>query len=222
MSGQESASRSRVLVVPGLAVQEYAAPPVDHLKALGFDAELLPAPAWRGVPDEIERYGRRLADDLNRDGRRVAVLVGLSAGTQAAAVTATLTELVDHLLLVSPTIDPSKRTMPRQLGNWLKGDPHESGAFTRHLADWARAGLPRILRGFRTAIELPLEDVLPQVRARLTIVHAEFDPLTSYDFASRLVGANSGRLLVAPGGSHSWPQDDPDGFAELIMELTGE
>ena len=50
---------------------------------------------------------------------------------------------------------------------------------------------------------------------------AEFDPLTSYDFASRFVGANSGRLLVAPGSSHSWPQDDPDGFAELIMELTG-
>jgi pimeloyl-ACP methyl ester carboxylesterase len=222
MSGQKASSRGRVLVVPGLAVHEYAESPVERLRARGFDAELLPAPAWRGVPDEIERYGRRLADDLNRDGRRVAVLVGLSAGTQAAAVAATLTPLVDHLLLVSPTIDPSRRSMPRQLGSWLKGDPHEAGAFSRHLSDWARAGVPRILRGFRTAIGLPLEDVLPQVRARLTIVHAEFDPLTSYDFASRLVGANSGRLLVAPGSSHSWPQDDPDGFAELIMELTDE
>jgi pimeloyl-ACP methyl ester carboxylesterase len=211
-----------VIVVPGLAVHGYAEPPVDYLRALGFDAELLPAPAWRGQPDEIERYGRRLADDLNRDGRRVAVLVGLSAGTQAAAVAATLTSLVDHLLLVSPTIDPSQRKLPKQLASWLKGDPHESGMFIANLPDWARAGVPRILRGFRSAIELPLEDVLPQVRADVTIVHAEYDPLTSYDFASRLATANSGRLLVAPGNSHSWPQDDPDGFAELIMELTGD
>ena len=119
------------------------------------------------------------------------MLVGLSAGTQAAAVAATLTTLVDQLLLVSPTIDPSQRTMPRQLASWVKGDPHESGAFSRHLSDWARAGVARILRGFRSAIESPLEDVLPQVRAGPTIVHAEYDPLTSYDFASRLVSANA-------------------------------
>jgi pimeloyl-ACP methyl ester carboxylesterase len=215
-----SRSTSRVVVVPGLAVHRYAAGPVDHLRSAGYEAELLPAPAWHGVPDDVVGYGERLAERLEQEGRPVAVLVGLSAGTQAAAITASRTSLVEHLMLVSPTIDPAKRTMHQQILVWAKGDPHESGTFFRQIPDWARAGVPRILRGFASAVRLPLEDVLPQVTAHLTVVHGEYDPLTSYDFAALLAVQNGGRLFVAPGRSHSWPQQDGPGFLRLIDELT--
>jgi pimeloyl-ACP methyl ester carboxylesterase len=124
-------------------------------------------------------------------------------------------------VLVSPTIDPAQRTLHQQLLAWAKGDPHESGTFFRQIPDWARAGIPRILRGFASAVRPPLEEVLPQVPARLTVVHGEYDPLTSYDFAASLAGENNGRLFVAPGRSHSWPKQDSSGFLRLVDELTG-
>jgi pimeloyl-ACP methyl ester carboxylesterase len=212
-------SAHRIVVVPGLAVHGYAEGPVQRLRAWGYRAELRPSPAWRGMPTDLERYGRELAAELDGRGQRVSVLVGLSAGTQAAAVAATFTSLVDHLVLVSPTIDPDKRSMPKEIAVWLRGDPHESGTFFRQVPDWARAGIPRILRGFSSAVALPLEEVLPRVGAALTLVHGEYDPLTAYEVAARLAVDNDGRLLVAPGQSHSWPQDDPEGFRRLMDHL---
>jgi pimeloyl-ACP methyl ester carboxylesterase len=82
--------------------------------AITADARLLQPPAWRGVEHDLERYVRNLAADIDRAGAPVDVLIGLSAGTQAAAVTASGTDLVQRLVLVSPTIDPAYRSMIKQ------------------------------------------------------------------------------------------------------------
>ena len=105
----ETVRVARVIVVPGLAVHAYAELPVRHLRDNGYDARLLSPPAWRGMEHDLERYGRNLAADIDRDGVPVNVLIGLSAGTQAAAVAASLTDLVERVVLVSPTIDPAAR-----------------------------------------------------------------------------------------------------------------
>jgi pimeloyl-ACP methyl ester carboxylesterase len=163
-------------VVPGLAVHGYAELPVQHLRDNGYDARLLQPPAWRGVEDDLERYGRNLAADIDREGAPVDVLIGLSAGTQAAAVAASRTDLVKRLVLVSPTIDPAYRSMIKQSIVFVaKGDPHDKSAFFSQVPDWSRAGILRIFRGFASAIPLHLEDVLPRVAAAVTIIHAEHD-----------------------------------------------
>ena len=148
------------------------------------------------------------------------MLVGLSAGTQAAAVAAAATPLVRRLVLVSPTIDPDRSSTVKMLATLPQAQP-ERGVplFSEQLPDWSRAGPRRILRGFRSAIELRLEDVLGEVTAELTIVHADYDQLTSYAFAAQLAADFGGTLLVAPSGSHSWPTKDPEGFLRLIDEL---
>jgi pimeloyl-ACP methyl ester carboxylesterase len=212
---------TRVLVVPGLAVRRYAERSVAHLRQGGYDARLLPAPAWRGVEDHLERYGQALGADIDRAGVPVSVLVGLSVGTQAAAVAAASTPLVERLVLVSPTIDPAYRSGLKQLAVFLKGNPHERFSTLLQLSDWARAGLPRIIRGFRSAIELHLEDVLPRVHADITIIHTEYDPLTSHTYAASLATDNGARLLLMPGASHSWPKNDSEGFLRLVDGLVG-
>lgn len=55
---------ARVIAVPGLAVRAYVAPPVQHLRNHGYDATLLQPPAWRGVDQDLELYGRHLAADI--------------------------------------------------------------------------------------------------------------------------------------------------------------
>jgi pimeloyl-ACP methyl ester carboxylesterase len=158
----------RVIVVPGLAVHAYAELPVQHLRDSGYDARLLQPPAWRGIEHDLERYGRKLATDIDRDGVPVDVLIGLSAGTQAAAVAASLTNLVERVVLVSPTIDPAYRSMIKQSMVFVRGDPHDKAAFFSQVPDWSRAGIPRILRGFASAIDLHLEDILHPRRTRPT------------------------------------------------------
>jgi hypothetical protein len=214
-----SAGLARVIVVPGLAVHAYAEPPVRHLRDNGYDARLVPPPAWRGMDYDLERYGRNLAADIDREGAPVDVLVGLSVGTQAAAVAASSTDLVQRLVLVSPTIDPAYRSMIKQSLVFVRGDPHDKAGYLSHVPDWSRAGVIRIFRGFASAIALHLEDILPKVPAALTIIHTEYDPLTTHSYASSLAEINSARLVLMPGVSHSWPKADSARFLRFVDEL---
>ena len=210
----------KVVVVPGLAVRRYAEEPSERLRQAGYEVDLRPALAWRGVPLDLAAYGQQLGAEIIAAAKPVDVLVGLSAGSQAAAVTAAATPLVRRLVLVSPTIDPDRRNTVKMLAIFLRPNRNEKFAlFSEQLPDWSKAGPRRILRGFRSAIELPLEDILGQVSAKLTIVHADYDQLTSYAFAAQLAADFDGTLLVAPSGSHSWPTKDPEGFVRLIDEL---
>jgi pimeloyl-ACP methyl ester carboxylesterase len=210
----------KIVVVPGLAVRRYAAAPVERLRRAGYEVDLRPGLAWRGVPVDVAAYGRQLGADIVAANEPVDVLVGLSAGTQAAAVAAAVTPLVRRLVLVSPTFDPDRRSNGKMLASYLKPNPNENvPLFSEQLPDWSKAGLHRILRGFRSAVELRLEDILAEVTAELTIVHADYDQLTSYAFAAQLAAEFDGTLLVAPSGSHSWPTKDPDGFLRLVDEL---
>jgi hypothetical protein len=210
---------ARVIVVPGLAVRAYVAPPVQHLRHHGYDGTLLRPPAWRGVDQDLELYGRHLAADIDNDGVPVDVLIGLSAGSQAATVAASLTSLVSRLVLVSPTVDPAYRSMIKQLYVFARGDPHDKSAFYHHVPDWARAGIPRIFRGFASAITLHVEDILPEVAAEITIIHTEYDPLTTHGYAAQLAEMAGGKFVLMPGASHSWPQQDSARFLRFINEL---
>jgi pimeloyl-ACP methyl ester carboxylesterase len=208
-----------VLVVPGLAVHAYVEAPVRYLRDKGHDATLLWPPAWRGVDQDLERYGRKLAADIDREGAPVDVLIGLSAGTQAATVAASMTGLVKRLVLVSPTVDPAYRSMIKQTLVFLRGDPHDKDGAVSHVPDWSRAGVLRIGRCFASMIAVHIEDILAKVRATVTIIHTEYDPLTTHAYAAQLADTAGARLVLMPGASHSWPKADSARFGRFVDEL---
>jgi pimeloyl-ACP methyl ester carboxylesterase len=211
---------SRVVIVPGLAVQRYVRPAAQALRSHGHTAELLDPPAWRGCPADLVTYGHQLAVSLNTDRRPVSLLVGLSLGTQAATVTATLTDRVQRLLLISPTVDPDRRSRLKLMATFLAGENHpDSPKFTQQLPDWIRSSPRRIADGLRSALSLHLEEALTEVNVPLTIVHTTSDPFTSHAYAAALASAHSGQLLVAPDAPHSWPTGDEDRFLRLVDEL---
>ena len=210
---------ARVVIVPGLAVRSYAVPAADALAAHGHEVDLRPAPAWRGRPADLRRYGLDLAAELERGGRRVDLLVGLSVGTQAAAVAATRLP-VGQLLLISPTVDPARRQRLRLFAAWQHGEDHpDAPSLRQHLPDWLRAGPRRIYRGFVSAIDLHLEDVLGDVSAPVTIIHAECDTLSDHSYAVSLSDGPDRRFLVMTGAPHSWPIGDHDRWIALVDEL---
>jgi acetyl esterase/lipase len=212
----------RVLVVPGAAVDRYVRPAVDALRADGVDASLLGAPGAPGVPSDLRTYGLELAHRM-ADGPATDLLVGLSVGAQAAAVAAATSEAsrVLQLVLVSPTVDPAARNGPRLLLRWLLAgrlEPLQLGV--DQAPDWARTGVRRLVGVVRSALATPIEELLPDVTSRLTVIHAERDAITSHAYAARLAGRDSGRLLIVPGATHSWPYRDEDRFTDTIAKLT--
>lgn len=213
---------ARVVIVPGLAVRSYAVPAAHALAAHGHEVDLRPAPAWRGQPTDLRRYGLELAGELERSGRRVDLLVGLSVGTQAAAVAATRLS-VGQLLLISPTVDPARRTRRRLLAAWQHGEDHpDAPSLRQRLPDWLRAGPRRIYQGFVSAIDVHLEDVLGDVSAPVTVVHAECDTLSDHSYAVSLSDGPRRRFLVMTGAPHSWPIGDHDRWISLVDELLAE
>ncbi len=213
---------ARVLIVPGLAVRGYAEPAADALREHGHEAELLPPPTWRGTDTDLRGYGRDLAARINREQRPVQLLVGLSVGTQAAAVAAA-GSAVERLLLISPTVDPGHRNRLRLLTGWLQGEDHPDAPKTRQqIPDWRQAGVSRIFRGFTSATRVHLEDALPAVRSRLVIAHSDVDQLSDHAYAAGLARRFGGRLVIVPDAPHSWPIGDPVRFIELVEDLLSE
>jgi pimeloyl-ACP methyl ester carboxylesterase len=203
-----------VLVVPGLAVSRYLEPAVAALSRRGREVRLLSAPGAPGAECDLRRYGEALGETLRHRGD--AVLVGVSVGCQAAAVAAASAG-VGHLVLVSPTVDPRVRTGPALARAWLRGTAMESPRLgLEQLPDWRRAGAHRLRQVLRSALQVRLEDVLPQVDAPVMVVHGERDSITSHSYAAMLAAAPGRQLVVVPGATHSWPYADEERFADLL------
>jgi pimeloyl-ACP methyl ester carboxylesterase len=212
----------RIVVVPGAAVRSYVLPAVQALRSRGLRAHLFRAPGAPGGPADLGDYGQQLADQLGA-GEPTDILIGLSVGAQAAAVAAARTPSLARLVLVSPTMDPQARSVPRVLGRWLAGGRLEpAGLLSEQAPEWRRAGPARIARVVRSALAVHIEELLPAIAARVTVVHGERDVITSHAYAARLAGGDDhARLVVVPGATHSWPHADPDRFAQLVEGLLG-
>ncbi len=215
----------RVLIVPGAAVRSYVRPAADALRDRGVEVHLLTAPGEPGAQAHLQDYGLELAYQIDRDGP-ADLLIGLSVGAQVAAVAATAPHRsqtpsrIRHLMLISPTVDPQVRTAPRLLGRWLAGGRQESPAlFLEQFPEWCQAGPRRLVQVVRSALTVRVEDLLPRLRTRLTVVHGENDAITSHSYAARLATGHGGELLVVPNATHSWPYADTDRFADTVKGL---
>ncbi|MGD9989543.1 alpha/beta fold hydrolase [Pseudonocardia sp.] len=209
-----------MLVIPGAAVRRYVRDAVDALSSVGIRGDLRAAPGERVVPADLRGYGHRVAAEILEQGG-VDALVGLSVGAQVAAVAAArVGDAVGQLVLISPTVDPAARTVPRLVGRWAAGGRVEPASLLpRQLPDWWRAGPARIATVVRSALAVEIEELLPDVTCPVTVVHSDGDVITSHAYAARLSAAATGRLVLVPGSTHSWPFDDAARFVALIDRL---
>ncbi|QDP97493.1 alpha/beta hydrolase [Microlunatus elymi] len=211
---------ARVIMVPGLAVRRYLQPAADALRSAGHSVALCPPLGWPAAGSDLDSYGRRIADQTWQYGP-ADMLVGMSVGTQGAVAAVRAGADVGRLLLISPTIDPQRRSVPAMLAAWLGGEQHpDSPRLRTQSQDWVRAGLSGIYRGLRSAIDYPLERELPQARQPVTIVHGDADRISPLPYAADLADRSGAELLIMPDAPHSWPVSDGDRFVELISTLT--
>ncbi|MEO8261456.1 MAG: hypothetical protein ABI566_02705 [Pseudolysinimonas sp.] len=215
-------TRKRIFIVPGMAVREYARPAAEAVMARGHQVELLKAPSWRGVPVGLDAYGYRIAEELERKGTDVDLLIGLSVGTQVVAAAATRTARVKTVMLISPTFDPKIRSMRGTMSRWFeRGEGDDQSDWGRQLRDWTHTDPVRIGVALRSALKSSLEDVLPHVQSKLITVHAQHDRMSRPELVESLAVENEGRYHHQPGGKHSWPVEDVETFADFVDEVIG-
>jgi 2-hydroxy-6-oxonona-2,4-dienedioate hydrolase len=129
--------------------------------------------------------------------------------------------------LVSPPVDPERRSWPSQLVRWQVEMSTQSWRL-RGLAlrDYSRAGLPRAARTFAWAMRYRPEEEIARLELPALLVHAGRDPLLRVDWVRRLAHrAPDARLATVPGAVHAMSHDNPlelarlvDGFADRLAE----
>lgn len=150
-----------------------------------------------------------------------AVLVGHSMGAQVVArLVVDHPEVVDHVVLMAPTLDPRLRTAPRAIGRLLIDGFREPPivnfvAITDYLI---RCGMPFGLSQMPNILDDRPEDYLPRIEAKALVLVGDRDPIVSHDWAQTVADLIPGAVLEEVSGPHVVMVTDPVNVAAHIVE----
>ncbi len=172
----------------------------------------------------IERTADLVAAYLAAHVREPAVVIGHSMGSQVALEIAVRHPAsVSKLVLVGPTVDPSARTGPRQLGRLLRDLAVESPkVIVRGAREYVRAG-PNLTTKLRAMLAHRPEDVLPKVSAPTLVLRGEHDVVAPREWCERVAATlPDGRLAEVPGHGHETMIRDAAPAAARIRDFVGD
>lgn len=196
----------------------------DHLD----DGEViaLDLPGYGEAPEPprvltMERSADLVAQFLRRRVGRPAVLIGHSMGAQVVVeIAARHPEVVDRVVLIGPTVDPSARTAPRQLWRLLRDIAVESPRVIAVGArEYLRAG-PRMRAKLRAMLVHRIERTLPRVAAPALVLRGEDDIVAPPEWCRSVVAAlPDGRLVEVPDHGHETMIRDAAASAREILRF---
>lgn len=126
--------------------------------------------------------------------------------------------LVDHLVLQGPTVDPKARSFWRQLWRMRVNSRRESHSVGLISArDYKTAGLRRVIKTIALTLQDRIEEKLPLIQAPALVVRGEDDPVVPHSWAeevTRLIPR--AELREIPHAAHTLNYSEPEKFAALI------
>lgn len=216
--------------VHGLVVSgSYFEPTADLLEGdLTFWAPDQPGFGHSDPPPKTLTVGE-LADELIQWFHAVSIqkasLVANSFGCQVAAeVAVRRPDLVDRMVLASPTLDPSARTVGHLLKRWVQESKTQSWPLRRLLvAEYARAGVTRAVGTIRQLLTDRIEDKLPFIDLPTLVVRGTDDPICPQQWAQTVTELlPRAELLTVQGAPHAMNFDAPTEFVEAIRPFLME
>jgi len=198
---------------------------VGHLAAHAF-VVAVDLPGYGDAPEpahipSIEAIADLAADYLRGLGRGPAVVVGHSMGTQVATeVAARHPELVSHLVLVAPTVDPRGRRTFVQLGRLCRDLLGESPKVLYLGArEYLRSG-PNLRRKVTAMMRHRPEDLYPLVQAPALVLRGGTDPVSPQRWCEQVTGLlPDARLVVIEEHGHETLISDARPAAAEILRL---
>ena len=151
----------------------------------------------------IDDHARVLGIVLDAAGIATPVLVGHSMGCQVVSkLAAQRPQLSDRLVLLSPTINPARRSRWMQFFDLLRDfwrEPPRADAFG--LYSYFFTGRVRYyLKQIPHMISDPVEQRLAVIKTRTLVINGERDPIVPQVWAEQVVRLlDHGRLEIVPG-----------------------
>jgi pimeloyl-ACP methyl ester carboxylesterase len=185
------------------------------------------APLWRLLPgaqcpdldgDDVDTLGA----SLERVVATSSVLVANSLGAQLGLELAVRRpELVAALVLIGPTGDPERAGLATQAARLAACAVLEPPRLVPLVArDYARWGVPRLVRTARSMLARPVDGLLARVEAPVTVIRGARDPICTRRWAEAIASAvPAGRLVPVPGAAHAVHWSHPAFVASLVEEV---
>jgi 2-hydroxy-6-oxonona-2,4-dienedioate hydrolase len=151
-----------------------------------------------------------------------AVLLANSIGCQIVVdLAARRFELVERMVLVSPTVDPRARSVFRQFLRLLLDVPREPLSLMPIVfTDYLKAGLGRMAKTFAYAMQDRIEEKLPRVECPALVVRGARDPVVPQSWAEDVMRLlPRGRLAVIQGAAHAVNYNSPEKLASVVMDF---
>jgi pimeloyl-ACP methyl ester carboxylesterase len=213
-----------VVLVHGLGVASRMCQPAARWLARHHDVWAPDLPGF-GESDkpgrtlDIDELGQSLSRWMAAVGIDGAVLVGTSIGSQIAAAAADQDPAsCASLVLASPTVDWERRRWRSQLWRWQVEQSTQSARMRGlQLLDYAKCGIPRVIRTFSAAMDDRLEERVRLLRQPILVCWATRDPLVSRRWAGAVAHrASRGRLAVLPGSVHALCHENPLELSRVV------
>ncbi len=154
-----------------------------------------------------------------------AVWVGHSFGAQVLVELALAqSELIDRLVLVSPTVYSGARTVTKQLARLLLDATREPPSLLKLLArDYVKAGGRRLLEIGRVAVADRVEEKLPSIQAPALVVRGGRDPLVPRRWAEHVASLlPNAQLVVIEAAPHAVQYTHPEALTHALRAFLGE
>jgi 2-hydroxy-6-oxonona-2,4-dienedioate hydrolase len=210
-SRSEDGGRSEVVLLPGLGASPATMLPVARLLPQDRGVHIVDLLAFREGerppgPLSLRRFATTAAAWLRAIGCDRAAWIGHSFGSQIVVQLAfDRAAVVEKLALISPTVDPRRRSLGRQFACLLLDATHEPRKLLTVLfRDYLRLGPRALLQIGELAVSDPVEQKLPSIEAQALILRGGRDPLVPQCWAEEMESLlRNGRLVVIAGGTHA-------------------
>ncbi|RIV39961.1 alpha/beta fold hydrolase [Micromonospora radicis] len=216
--------RPPIVLVHGLGVAARMVAPTARRLAVGglVLAPDLPGYGRSGKPRPVPRIGElgaALTSWLTTTTAAPAMLVGVSLGSQIVIDVALRNPAaVRALVLVSPIVEPERRSWRRQLWRWQQEQATQSLRLRAiQLDDYRRAGLGRVVRTFSSALAQRPEEKVGRLRMPVLICRGSRDPLVSASWVRQLRARCGGELVTVPGAVHAMSYENPVELSRVVQ-----
>ena len=215
------------VLVPGIGVSSrYFGPAAAELAKRGT-VYLVDLPGYGAAPDPkrdvtIVDHAGVLAKFLSATELDHPVLVGHSWGSQVTSRLAVdHPGVIDHLVLMAPTLVPAARTFWRSIGLLLRDSLREPWR-VRLIAtgDYLfRCGIPYGLKQMPYLLGDRIEDRLPAITAKTLVIRGDQDCIVEEAWAREVAALVQGATFETVNGPHVVMYTDPVSVARLIDGL---
>jgi pimeloyl-ACP methyl ester carboxylesterase len=201
---------SRMVAPLGLHLSTSASVLAPDLPGFGADADA----------NDVEGYGALLAERIRRLDRPT-VLLGCSVGSQVALhAAAHLGETLRGLILVSPTVDPARRSMAKLVLRWPAEMATQPPALVRTQAqDHRAAGPQHVFALLSSALRDTPEDLAPEVATPTLVVRGTQDPLVGTPWAEDLTARLPRGDLEVVRGRHAMTFTEPRLLGAIVRRF---